>query len=259
MYRYLILILALSLPATAQDSAPVETAPESNKTNPAAESDEDNALLNSSRLRSKVRGMRKQVLGGGPAVVKSEKEALKFYRGKIQDVARHADDMRTERDGKNAEYEIALETTLKSDNAAERAEAARKAQRLRTEIAQLDSDIAGMEKRGESLGRGVASIQRRIQKRETLINSFDRTNEVDDFPMLADDVLGDDDEVGAGGDPFADEAFIKDLLRRDPQAARRLLHDADPQKYFERFPLKPDSRSLKKALPFPPADLPSER
>jgi len=219
--------------------------------------EDDGTLLTSTRLRGQVRDMRKQVLGGGPAVVKSEKEALRFYRGKIQEMARRADDLRTQRDSKDAEYRVALDTTLGSDDPSERADAAREAQRLKSEIRMLDGEIADMEKRGEALGRGVEGIRRRISKRERLVSQFERDDLVDDMPYLADDVLGDDIDAGSGNDPFEDEGFIEDLLRRDPEAARRLLYEADPVKYFERFPLKPVS--MRKALPFPPADLPAAR
>ena len=65
--------------------------------------------------------------------------------------------------------------------------------------------------------------------------------------------------AAAQRNPFADEGFIADMLKQDPEAARRLLFDADPVAYFERFPLRPITRSMKKALPFPPADLPGAR
>ncbi|MHC4849218.1 MAG: hypothetical protein ACYTEG_12285 [Planctomycetota bacterium] len=248
----LILLLGTGLLAAEGDENPTA------ETKKVEEGDE-NSLLTSTRLRGKVRNMRKQVLGGGPAVVKSEKEALKFYRGKIQEMASRSDDLRTQRDSKDAEYRVALDTTLKSEDPGERGEAAREAQRLKAEIRGLDNEIAAMEKRGESIGRGVESIQRRISKRERLVSQFERNDIVDDMPYFADDVLGDDEGAGASGNPFADEDFINDMLKQDPEAARRLLFDADPVAYFDRFPLKPITRSLKKALPFPPADLPGSR
>jgi len=256
MRRYLMLILFLAggLAAAEGDEAP--PAPEGET---AKETKDDSSLLTSTRLRGNVRDMRKQVLGGGPAVVNSEKEALRFYRGKIQEVARRADDLRTQRDSKDAEYRVALDTTLTSEDASERAEAAREAQRLKSEIRGLDAEIADMEKRGEALGRGVENIQRRISKRERLVSQFERNDLVDDMPYLADDVLGDDVESGGAANPFSDEGFIEDLLQRDPEAARRLLFEADPKAYFERFPLKPITKSLKRALPYPPADLPGAR
>ena len=248
----LILLLGTGLLAAEGDDNPPAESGEADK-------GDESSLLTSNRLRGKVREMRKQVLGGGPAVVNSEKQALKFYRGKIQEMAHRADDLRTQRDSKDAEYRVALDTTLKSEDPGERGEAAREAQRLKSEIRGLDSEIAAMEKRGEALGRGVEGIQRRISKRERLVSQFERNDIVDDMPYFADDVLGDDEGAGASGNPFADESFIADMLKQDPEAARRLLFDADPAAYFERFPLKPITRSLKKALPFPPADLPGSR
>jgi hypothetical protein len=254
MRRYFtILFLAGALVAAEGDQTPPE------KSAPEGAAKEESSLLTSTRLRGNVREMRKQVLGGGPAVVKSEKEALRFYRGKIQEMARRADDLRTQRDSKDAEYRVALDTTLTSEDPTERADAAREAQRLKTEIRSLDAEIADMEKRGEAIGRGVEGIQRRISKRERLVSQFERSDMVEDMPYLADDVLGDDVESSGSSSPFTDEGFIQDLLRRDPEAARRLLFEADPKAYFERFPLKPIPGSLKRALPYPPADLPGAR
>ena len=223
-----------------------------------AEEEGGNPLLTASKLRGRVRDMRKQVLGGGPAVQNSEKEALRFYRGKIQEMGRQADDLRTQRDSKDAEYQVALETTLQSDDPSERAEAARDAQGLRMQISDLDAQIAAIEKRGESLGRGVESIQRRIDKRKRLISQFERNDIVDDLPYLEDEVLGGEDDVGGSANPFTDEGFIQDLLKRDPEAARRLIFDADPAGYWKRFPLKPPAKAIRK-LRFPPADLPGPR
>lgn len=256
MRRSLMLIVALAgglLAAEGEEVPPAGTAPADEAPK------DDSSLLTSTRLRGNVREMRKQVLGGGPAVVKSEKEALRFYRNKIQEMARRADDLRTQRDSKDAEYRVALDTTLKGEDPGERADAAREAQRLKSEIRSLDAEIADMEKRGEALGRGVESIQRRISKRERLVSQFERSDLVDDMPYIADDVLGDDVDGGEAATPFSDEGFIQDLLQRDPEAARRLLFEADPKAYFERFPLKPITKSLKRALPYPPADLPGAR
>lgn len=257
MNRKMITLLSAGLLATAplfaaeseKDTSPSER-PEVEETSSSA--------ISSTALRNKVRNMRKQVLGGGVAVMKSEKAALKFYRGKIQEMARRADDLRTQRDSKDAEYRVALDTTLKSEDPGERADAARTARRLKQEIRELDAEIFEIEKRGESLGRGVAGIQRRIDKRKRVLSQFDRATLIDDLPYLDDEVLG-DDEGDDGIDPFSDEDFVNDLLASDPEAARRLLFEADPIAYFKRFPLKPSGRALKRALAFPPADLPGQR
>jgi hypothetical protein len=257
MNRKMITLLTAGLLA----GAPLLAAESEKDTSPAERPETEevsSTAISSTELRDKVRGMRKQVLGGGAAVMNSEKAALKFYRGKIQEMARRADDLRTQRDSKDAEYRVALDTTLKSKDPAERADAARTARRLKQEMRGLDAEITEIEKRGESLGRGVAGIQRRIDKRKNVLSQFDREDMVDDLPYLDDEVLG-DDEGGEGIDPFSDEGFVNDLLASDPEAARRLLFEADPIAYFKRFPLKPSGRALKKALAFPPADLPGQR
>jgi len=260
---FALLTAALATPAFGDDEVMARPAADAGAPAGEAATDDkvsDSALMNSSKLRDRVRGMRKQVLGGGPAVEKSESEAMRFYRGKIHDIARQADELRTQRDSKDAEYRVALDTTLTSEDPDERAEAAREAQGLRRQISALDSETQMLEKRGESLGRGVESIQRRIDKRKRLLSTFDRGEVVDDLPYLEDEVLGgEEDEGGGASNPFGDDEFIADLLKRDPTAARRLIFEADPRNYFARFPLKPSQKSLRKALPFPPPDMPGNR
>ncbi len=254
--KYWLLLAALTTPLLAEGADEGSTPP-TTEAAPAG-TEEANPLLTASKLRSRVRDMRKQVLGGGPAVQNSEKEALRFYRGKIQEMGRQSDDLRTKRDSKDAEYQVALETTLQSEDPSERGEAAREAQQLRRQIGDLDEQVAAMEKRGESLGRGVESIQRRIDKRKRLVSQFERNDIVEDLPYLEDEVLGGEEDIGgAGSNPFADEGFIQDLLKRDPEAARRLIFDADPAGYWKRFPLKPSAKAVRK-LRFPPADLPGK-
>ena len=87
--------------------------------------------VTATKLRERVRVMRKNVLGGGPSVEKSEKEALRFYRRKLEQLARRTDELHTQRDMKQAEYNVALDATLKSSDAQERDQAARDANRLR--------------------------------------------------------------------------------------------------------------------------------
>ena len=59
--------------------------------------------------------------------------------------------------------------------------------------------------------------------------------------------------------PFEDDVLVRDLLVRDPRAARRILFEADPATYWQRFPLRPPARALSQALVFPLADLPGRR
>ena len=62
---------------------------------------------------------------------------------------------------------------------------------------------------------------------------------------------------GLGGDdPFANSAFLEDLMRRDPARARLMLFQRDPVRYWKLFPLTRPEGTLRKAIPFPPPDLP---
>ena len=104
--------------ADPQDEAPpknVSTEP-APKEETAAELDDD-VLITASNLRGRVRDMRKTVLGGGPAVEKAEREALSFYRRKVQQNLRRIDELRTTHDAKDAEYQLALDATLQAQDA----------------------------------------------------------------------------------------------------------------------------------------------
>ncbi|MHC4959324.1 MAG: hypothetical protein ACYTGN_13220 [Planctomycetota bacterium] len=258
--RYLLCTLLFAAPVWAQDAA----APEGDKPKDAPKAAEpkkeiDSAALTATRLRDKVRTMRRDVLGGGPAVERSEKEALKFYRRKINELARQAEELRTKSAMKQAEYDLALETTLNAEDEDERAEAAREAGKLRTEISELDAEVGALERQSDMLGRGVAAIQKRIQRRKRLVSRFDDPGILEELPYLADELLDFEEESAAAGDPFLDEGFIADLLARDPEGARALLFKMDPVGYWKRFPLTPPKAALRKALKFPAPDLPGQR
>jgi len=222
--------------------------------------EEESSLLTATKLREKVRTTRRNILAGGPAVEKSEKEALRFYRRKINSLARQTEELRTKHAMKQAEYEIALETTLKAEDPAERAGAAREASKLRGEMRAIDADVKALERQGDMLGRGVAGIQKRMEARKRMIRRFESPEALEDLPYLADEILDfAEEEEAEAGDPFMDEEFISDLLARDPAAAKSLLFSHDPIGYWKRFPLTPPRAALKRALLFPAADLPGSR
>lgn len=260
------LLFALGGPSFAQDAPaaegdaaaagqPKDTA---RKKTPAEE--EDSSLLTATKLREKVRTTRRNILAGGPAVEKSEKEALRFYRRKINALARQTEEVRTNHAMKQAEYEIALESTLKAESDSERAGAAREASKLRAEMRALVADIKALERQGDMLGRGVAGIQKRMDARKRMIRRFESPEALEDLPYLSDEILEyAEEEETESGDPFMDEEFINDLLARDPAAAKSLLFSHDPIGYWKRFPLTPPRAALKRALLFPAADLPGSR
>ena len=253
----LLLFLYVIVPAAhaQDDAAPEEPA----KTEPAPEKNvEESELLTASSMRDRVRTMRKNVLVGGPAVVRSEKEALKFYRKKVNEVARRTDELRTQRDVKESEYDLALDTTLKAANDEEQQAAARTASKLRGEMAELDTEIALLERQGEGLGRAIGAIRKRMEQRKRLLSRFDRPEYAEELAYLGDGLLEMDDEE-EGGDPFVDEAFINDLIKRDEAAARKLLFGTSTELYWKKFPLTPPRVALSRALRPPPADLPEQR
>ena len=240
-------------PADAPEPAAEEAAaPEAEK------KDEEGTLMKAVELRGRVREMRRSVIGGGPAVEQAEKEALGFYRRKIGKNAGRVDELRTQRDAKDAEYRIALDATLEANDKATSDAAARRAASLRKEIGDLDAEIEELVRQRDQLGAAVAAIQRRMDRRRQIMGHFDAGEEIETLPFLGEDVLGPDDESLGGDDPFSNSAFLEDLLRRDPARARRILFDRDPARYWKLFPLTRPESTLRKAIPFPPPDLPGK-
>jgi len=243
------LLLLVGLPAWAQDPAPAADAP---KTEAVEEPADEGALLRAVELREKVRNMRRSVLGGGPAVEDAEREALVFYRRKIQETAGRIDELRTDRDAKDAEYRLALDYTLEAKSPSKGEASARHAARLKAEIAGIDAEIAELVTQREQLSGASAAISARIDRRKRVLTHFDSDPEIlQPLPFLGEDVIGPDEEDLAASDPFADGEFLSDLMRRDPDQARRILFERDPTRYWRMFPLTPPESVLRKAFPYP--------
>jgi len=221
--------------------------------------DEGGVLEKAVELKIRVRKMRESVLGGGPAVEKAEREALAFYRRKIQENARRVDDLRTTQDAKEAEYHLALDATLGADSAEARDSAARLAASLRAEIASTEQDIKDLERQRAALGNAAAAVQARIERRKRIVTHFEEVDSVEGMPFLGTEALGPDEEGAAGPDPFADRAFLADLLRLDPKRARAILFERDPARYWKMFPLTPPEEVLRRAIAFPAPDFPGRR
>jgi hypothetical protein len=250
----IILVALVAFPAWAQD-APPPAVDEPPRTEATEEPPDDGALLKAVDLRQKVRDMRRSVLGGGPAVEEAEREALVFYRRKIQETASRIDGLRTDRDAKDAEYRLALDSTLEARSKSSGEAAARRAARLKAEIAGIDAEIAELAQQRDQLSAASAAISARIDRRKRVLTHFDTDQEVlQPLPFLGEDVIGPDEEDLAEIDPFADGEFLKDLMRRDPDRARRILFERDPARYWRMFPLTPPERVLRKAFPYPRPD-----
>jgi len=258
-------LCALIHPVSAQDGGtppPAQPVPTKAPAEGGAESsdeNEDGPLLTAVDLRGRVRDMRKTVLGGGPGVAKAEREALVFYRRKIQQNLRDGDELRTTRDAKEAEYQVALDSTLRAGGSDQRNQAASRAAGLRAEIAGITGEIAELEGQRKNLDNAVIAIERRMKRRKKIIEHFDSGEQIDTLPFLGEDVLGPDEEGGIVADPFADDEFLRDLMERDPARAREILIDLDPARYWKLFPLTPPETLLRQAVPFPAADLPGKR
>jgi hypothetical protein len=265
----LLLLCAMIAPATAQDGGTGESLPPVPDSPAAAGGDstgdaaddksEDGTLLTAVDLRGRVRDMRKTVLGGGPSVAKAEREALVFYRKKVQQNLRDGDDLRTTIDAKEAEYQVALDSTLRAGSSEQRNQAASRAAGLRAEIAGINVDLAELEAQRKNLDNAVIAIERRMKRRKKIIEHFDAGEQVDTLPFLGEDVIGPDEEGANAADPFADDEFLRDLMKRDPARAREILIDLDPTRYWTLFPLTPPESLLRQAITFPAADLPGKR
>jgi len=245
----IVLLILAGLPAWAQDAAPADEPP---RTEAVEEPADEGALLRAVELRERVRDMRRSVLGGGPAVEAAEREALVFYRRKIQEIAGRIDELRTDRDARDAEYRLALDFTLEAKSAASGEASARHAARLKAEINGIDAEIAELNQQREQLSGASAAISARIDRRKRVLTHFDSDPEIlQPLPFLGEDVIGPDEEDLAASDPFADGEFLSDLMRRDPDQARRILFDRDPTRYWRMFPLSPPESVLRKAFPYP--------
>ncbi len=210
------------------------------------------SLAKAAELRARVRDMRRSVLGGGPSVESAEREALSFYRRQVHETARKIDELRTDRDVKDAEYRLALDATLSADDAESENRAARRAGKLKKEIGDLDARIADLNRQRTQLGNAVVAIQNRMDRRRRVIGRLEEEATFHTLPFLGETVLGPDDEDLDTGDPLLEnDEFFADLMDRDPDKARRMLFLRDPQKYWLMFPLTPPEGVFREAFAHP--------
>jgi len=246
----LVLLVLVALPAWAQDPEPPIDVP--SRTEPVEEPVDEGVLLKTVDLRTRVRAMRRSVLGGGPAVENAEKEALAFYRKKIHQTSARIDGIRTDRDVKDAEYRLALDFTLEARNPGEGEVAARRAAALKADISGLDATIAELVSQRDQLSGAAAAIQARIERRQQVLAHFETQADVlQPLPFLGEDVIGPDEAELAAANPFEDPEFFADLMRRDPERARQILFERDPVRYWRMFPLTPPESVFRRAFPYP--------
>lgn len=244
----LLTLLVLAQVSTPPTDSPV--APEA-----------DNAATSAESLRKTIRDLRMNLLLGGDRVRTAEREAIDFYRDKSAFVDTRLDSVDSELIERRATYDVTLDRALGAEDAAERSRAFRDAQPLRTEITALEREAEELaEKRGRLAGL-VDSIAARDRERQSLVAQLETSGSFPDrfgMPSLGIGLAPPALPVEASS-PLEDLDLLEDLFARDPEAARHLVYDLDPVGYWDVFPLEPPAAALRRALTFPPADLPGRR
>ena len=222
------------------------------------------ASLDSSRiegLRGRIHGMRMNLLLGGDKVRQAESDATQFYREKVELIEKRMDSVAAELAELRANYDVSLEHALQAGPAEQRKSTLSEAAAQRGKIQALEGEEDELVERRSQLERLVQSVEARGRERERLATKVDGGSGFDEslaFP-LGQIGLAPELEILAPASPLDDDALVADLLARDPVGARRLLFEADPDAYWDLFPLQPPAAALRKALEFPLADLPGER
>ena len=250
-YSMLIVLGFFATNVSAQDVAELDrTAVETTAVEEQA--DDSGSLVAAAELRARVREMRRSVLGGGPSVEKAEREALAFYRRKVQKTAMKIDELRTDRDVKDAEYRLALDASLSAEDAQSEDVAVRRAGRLKRDIGEFDAEIAELNRQRTRLGNAVVAIQNRMDRRRRVIEHLEEDVAMDTLPFLGETVLGPDEDEFGGDDPLLlDDEFFADLMERDPERARSMLLLRDPGRYWRLFPLEPPEETIRDAFKYP--------
>ena len=212
-------------------------------------------------LRGRIHDMRMSLLLGGDKVKSAEAEAIDFYGRKIETIDRGIDSIEVDLSEKRASYKIALEDVLGAQQGTGRDSSLSRAQNLRAEIVGLETDSATLVNKRSNLNKLIGAVQARGREREVLAGRLEAASGLDqDFSLTLGAVgLVAPDAIPANTDPLADEGFISDLVEANARAAQRVLFEADPVGYWQRFPLRPPHDALRRALVFPVPDLPGQR
>src|SRR5262245_45323407 len=197
-------------------------------------------------LRARIHGMRLSLLFGGDKVKSAEGEAIDFYNQRIEVVNRSLDSIQTDLAEKRTSYDVALEQTLSGRDPAA---AMHRAQAVRAEVAALEHEGGELSSRRTNLDRLIRTVQARQREREVLAGRMEASASADDDPGFTLGSVGLAPEVQVRPDvsPFDDPGLVQDLVTRDPVAAGRILFEADAERYFRVFPLRPPAASLRAA------------
>jgi len=226
---------------------------------PAAEASAPVAVETSAeQLRARIREMRMNLLLGGDQVREAEREAATFYTQKGQSVDRLMDGVATELSEVRASYDVTLDRALDGRGTAAGAEALAEAQGLRARVASLETEYDRLEERRGRISELVAGVEERDRERQRLVDRLEATSvdsgDLGAFPALGIGLAPDVSVAAETTSPWEDDALFRDLMERDPRAARQMLFQADPDAYWQRFPLQPPARALRSAISFPRPD-----
>lgn len=249
----MITTLFLTLAGLAsQESAPLGSTPAEGEVAKTATAEE---------LRSRIHGMRMDLLLGGDRVRDAETEAIEFYGQKRELVDQRLDSIGAELSEKRATYDVVMGRALSETTPEARSKALNEAVMLRAEISSLENEAASLAERRNRLRDMVGAVEARDRQRQKLAADLETGPGSGDLAWMPMAGIGLAPDTGGAvvSDPLANEALVEDLLRRDPAAARRLLFEANPGGYFERFPLRPPAEVLPQAIPFPLPDPPGRR
>ncbi|MEM9802182.1 MAG: hypothetical protein AAGA20_17790 [Planctomycetota bacterium] len=254
MSFFLTLSLALVAPQSGDpvEAAPVEaSADDTSGATPATAED----------LRVRIREMRMNLLLGGDQVRRAEDEAVEFYNGKSRALDARLDDVASELSEVRASYDVVLDRALSDSGGAAGAKALSEAQPLRARISSLEAEQEDLLDRKDRLNGMVATVEQRDRERRRLADQVEAASvRPEDFGMPMTSIgLAPPPLASETAAPLEDDALMRDLLERDPAAARRLLFQSDPKGYFTRFPLRPPSAALSKAMTLPLPDPPGQR
>jgi hypothetical protein len=254
-------MLHLLLILVQQTQAPAATPPETTHTEtvPAPERESGSARVEA--LRSRIHGMRMDLLLGGDKVRQAENDAAQFYKGKVEVIDQRLDSIAGELVELKASYQSTLGRTLQASGEA-RPAALREAADQRARIQALQSEEAELGDRRGHVEKLVGAVEARGRERQRLAAKIESNSEYGEaFAMQLGGGIGlaPDVETTSTSSPLHDDGLIDDLLALDPAGARRVLFEGDPEGYWRRFPLRPPEAVLRTVLKFPAPDLPGQR
>jgi len=252
MLTFLLLFLG------QQTQTPTATPPEATPTEAAPERESGSVRVEA--LRSRIHGMRLDLLLGGDRVRQAEGDAARFYKGKVELIDQRLDSVAGELIELKANYQSTLGRTLQSSGEA-RPAALREAADQRARIQSLEAEEGELSERRDHVEKLVGAVEARGRERQRLAAKIEGNAEYGEaFAMQIGGIgLAPDVEATSTSSPLLDDGLIDDLLAIDPAGARRVLFEGDPEGYWRRFPLRPPESVLRAVLKFPAPDLPGQR